>query len=211
MNPRLVEEFPNTMMTHCILLTLNYFVPGHFLQSLSKNHLASHLVTICRFYGLHGNMPATSRHNSFRATRWKSKDQNMQTHGNTLTGRDLSTWRSRSLHLGDAEIWVIFLPALCFEKIKWIIRLSLKWALRSVSSRIHGESPLSGGLQWETAANSTICAQVVSRVVHDAAAWWLHHGAADPDHCSNIYFGECAFRVGAGIRCTKCCFGWSTG
>ena len=155
--------------------------------------------------------------NSFRATRWrwKSKDKNIS--ANTWKRRDkdltfqmFASRRSRSVFV--QEILVIFLPAVCFEKeIKWIVRMSLKWPLRSVSSRIHGVTPSSRKrFSGKLRKNSTICAQVVSRVVHDAAAWWLHHGAADPDHCSDIYFGECAFRVGAGIRCTKCCFGWST-
>lgn len=87
--------------------------------------------------------------NSFRATRWrwKSKDKNIS--ANTWKRRDkdltfqmFASRRSRSVFV--QEILVIFLPAVCFEKeIKWIVRLSLKWPLRSVLSRIHGVTPSS--------------------------------------------------------------------
>ena len=111
MNPRsLVEEFRNAMMTHCILLTLNYFVPEHFLQSLSKNHLASiapgdwtaqgsepYAVFIC-FYGL---QPATCQQQaaSLQLPSYALEvegSQNMRLHMETRWPDVTKTWRGKS-------------------------------------------------------------------------------------------------------------------
>ena len=75
-------------------------------------------------------------------------------------------------------------------------------AEKSVSSRIHAYS-CRGRLQWETAVTRTICAQVVSRVVHGTTRVVMiqNRDAADPDHCSAI--GECGCRMGARIRCPQ--------